>query len=296
MNSKQTIIKTLFIGTLFLFPLAQLSAKEGRIFLSSGNGVFSSGKDFTTRIIVNSGGGAGINASQGQIKFDPQYLKVKKIDKTNSIFKYWPIEPKFSNTKGTIDFGGGSPVKYKDTAGLILNITFTPVKSGKSEVGIATATAKVLTADGYADNILKENFQGFITFGNSTSVKSAQTFTQKMSGKILLQIEKNGEAWYIFPDDNRRYFLGRPEDAFNLMRKLGLGVNHQYITKYTTFPSTVVGKILLDVEDSGKAYYINPADKKAYYLGRPKDAFQVMREKGLGIKNVDLDKIIDWAI
>ncbi|MDP3042893.1 MAG: hypothetical protein Q8N21_00625 [bacterium] len=32
-------------------------------------------------------------------------------------------------------------------------------------------------------------------------------------------------------------------------------------------------------------------DKKAHYLGRPADAFRVMRELGLGITNSDIRKI-----
>ena len=43
------------------------------------------------------------------------------------------------------------------------------------------------------------------------------------SGKIYLQVEKNGVAWYISPVNNYRYYLGRPADAFNVMRNLGLG-------------------------------------------------------------------------
>lgn len=293
---KQYIFKILLTTALILVPITKTSAKEARIFLSSGYGVFPAGKDVITRVIVNSGGGAGINATEAVIKFDPKFLKVKSINRKPSIFTLWTKEPKFSNTAGTIEFGGGTPAKFKDTAGQIFSITFTPLKSGKTSLTIATDTAQILTADGMAENIFKEKFQSFMTFGNSTALKSAQALSTKMSGKILLQVEKNGEAWYVYPNDKRRYFLGRPEDAFNLMRKLGLGVNHTYITSYKTFPTKVSGKILIDVEDSGKAYYINPADRKAYYLGRPKDAFRIMREKGLGIKNTELDKIDDWAI
>jgi hypothetical protein len=36
---------------------------------------------------------------------------------------------------------------------------------------------------------------------------------------------------------------------------------------------------------------VNPFDLKMYYLGRPADAFQVMRELGLGISDVDLNDI-----
>jgi len=53
----------------------------------------------------------------------------------------------------------------------------------------------------------------------------------------------------------------------------------------------IKGRIILKVEDNGEAYYVNPKNKIAYYLGRPDDAFAIMREQGIGITNADLEKI-----
>ena len=125
----------------------------------------------------------------------------------------------------------------------------------------------------------------------SLITKIDKNLSKRVSGNILLQVEKNGEGWYVYPDDKKKYYLGRPADAFSIMRKLGLGATHQFITSHTTFPDHVLGKILLDVEQNGEAYYIYPKDKKAYYLGRPADAFRIMRELGLGITNNDVRKI-----
>jgi hypothetical protein len=75
------------------------------------------------------------------------------------------------------------------------------------------------------------------------------------------------------------------------MRKLGLGATHNFIASQTFYPDNVLGKILIDVEEKGKAYYIYPEDRKAYYLGRPEDALAVMRNLGLGITNVNIRKI-----
>jgi hypothetical protein len=58
------------------------------------------------------------------------------------------------------------------------------------------------------------------------SIAYADSLASRMSGKILLQVEENGEAWYVSPDNSQRYFLGRPEDAFQIMRKLGLGISN----------------------------------------------------------------------
>jgi hypothetical protein len=122
---------------------------------------------------------------------------------------------------------------------------------------------------------------------------NAQTFTlgEKLSGMILLQTESHGEAWYVFPTDKKRYSLGRPLDAFNLMKKLGTGAKHSFISSQTIFAEQYRGKIYLDTDEAGQAYYIYPNDGKAYYLGRPDDAFRVMRELGLGITNNNIYKI-----
>lgn len=131
------------------------------------------------------------------------------------------------------------------------------------------------------------------TGGAIFSSAQAISIAEHLSGKILLQVEDNGEAWYIYPANNKRYYLGRPSDAFNLMRNLGLGIRHSELENYQNsfFPARLSGMILLDVERNGEAYYINPDDFTDYYLGRPQDAFRIMRELSLGITNVDLEKI-----
>lgn len=113
----------------------------------------------------------------------------------------------------------------------------------------------------------------------------------RLSGYILLQVESAGEAWYLFPGDKKKYFLGRPADALTVMSKLGMGAPHEFIEKTTVFPDRVLGKILIDVQRKGEAYYVYPKDKKAYFLGHPSDAFSVMRKLGMGISNIDLRKI-----
>jgi endonuclease YncB( thermonuclease family) len=55
---------------------------------------------------------------------------------------------------------------------------------------------------------------------------STASLAGRLKGRILVQVESRGEAWYIDPVDGRRYFLGRPADAFELMRQKGLGVSN----------------------------------------------------------------------
>ena len=119
-----------------------------------------------------------------------------------------------------------------------------------------------------------------------------------LSGLILLDVERNGEAWYIYPEDNMRYFLGRPTDAFNIMRELGLGIDENNFQKIARagmpvegdieLAKRLSGKIIIQTEKNGEAWYIYPKDLKKYYLGRPKDAFEIMRELSLGINRENL--------
>ncbi|MCK5416570.1 hypothetical protein KAI92_04035 [Candidatus Parcubacteria bacterium] len=164
---------------------------------------------------------------------------------------------------------------------------------------------------------------------------SAETLPQRLLGNILLQVEQNGEAWYINPNDTKRYFLGRPADAFEIMKKFGIGITNNDLLKIEIgemtsfidylkltdtdsdgyndaeemisgynpygegkiifdldFASKYLGKIFLQVEKNGEAWYINPKDAKRYFLGRPSDAFEVMRKLGIGITNVDLSTFL----
>jgi hypothetical protein len=108
---------------------------------------------------------------------------------------------------------------------------------------------------------------------------------------ILIQTEKNGEAWYVHPANGKAYFLGKPADALKIMQSLALGAKHDFIANTKIFPQRLSGRILLDTEKNGEAYYIYPKDLKKYYLGRPADALKIMKEKGRGVTNSYLANI-----
>jgi hypothetical protein len=124
---------------------------------------------------------------------------------------------------------------------------------------------------------------------------------EDLAGMILLNVESKGEAWYVNPVDNKRYYLGRPADAFQLMRELGLGITNFDFQKIAqagmdvsgdkVLASRLSGRIIIETEKNGEAWYIYPEDLKKYYLGRPNDAFRIMRELGLGITRENLAKI-----
>ncbi len=124
------------------------------------------------------------------------------------------------------------------------------------------------------------------------SLSRAESVCRGLNGRILLQVEENGEAWYVSPQKDERTYLGTPADAWQVMRNDGLGVANSDLGRFRgRAPLRLAGHILLAVEDKGQAYYVNPVDCRLHYLGTPADAWQVMREQGLGISDSDLAKI-----
>lgn len=122
-----------------------------------------------------------------------------------------------------------------------------------------------------------------------------------LAGRILLEVEAHGEAWYVNPVELKRYYLGRPDDAWELMRSFGLGITNADLAQIPVSSDSgagdyalrarVSGRILLQVEAHGEAWYVNPVDLKRYYLGRPADAFALMSSLGLGITSANLATI-----
>jgi len=133
----------------------------------------------------------------------------------------------------------------------------------------------------------------FVFSLTSFNFANAENLNERLKGKKLLQVAGVGQAWYMDPKTKERAFLGRPVDAFRIMRELGLGISEDSYNSFNGYaPSRLLGKILLRVEANGEAYYVFPDDLKMYYLGRPADVFKIMREKELGITN----KVIEISI
>lgn len=119
------------------------------------------------------------------------------------------------------------------------------------------------------------------------------TFAERLSGRIVLQVQSHGEAWYIDPGTKTRFYLGTPDDAFQLLRTKGLGIHHADIIRYlaSRFPNRLAGRILLDVDDRGRAYYVPPMTLRAVRLGSAQETYRILREQGLGMTNSDLAHI-----
>lgn len=125
----------------------------------------------------------------------------------------------------------------------------------------------------------------------------AATISERLSGRILLQVQAHGEAWYVNPIDEIRYYMKDGAMAYALLRQFGLGISEKDFTTLQTgdraMTNRLKGRILLRVQQKGEAYYMNPIDGTLHYLKDGAAAYQIMRTLGLGITDADLTQI--WA-
>lgn len=127
----------------------------------------------------------------------------------------------------------------------------------------------------------------------------AETISDKMAGRILLQTESYGRAWYVDPVSRSRFYLQDGNTAYTLMRNLGLGITNSNLAKISTNPTTsptalalkMRGRILLQVESKGEAWYVHPTTAHRTYLPDGNSAYSLMRSQALGITNANLSKI-----
>jgi len=124
------------------------------------------------------------------------------------------------------------------------------------------------------------------------------TLRNELKGYILLQVQRNGEAWYVHPIDGLRYYLRNGEIAYQIMRFLSLGISDADLAKIPVAGTTgkgdvnlvnrLKGYILLQVQQHGEAWYVNPFDGKRYYMKDGPAAYELMRFHSLGITNENL--------
>lgn len=91
------------------------------------------------------------------------------------------------------------------------------------EIAFGTDKNKADTdGDGHEDK--HEIINGYDPLGPG-KLPLDQKVANANKGKILLQMESRGEAWYVNPKDGKRYFLGVPSEAVKALEGLQIAPN-----------------------------------------------------------------------
>ena len=53
----------------------------------------------------------------------------------------------------------------------------------------------------------------------------------RFAGYIVLDVQNRGQAWYIHPDTQQRFYLGKPSEAYLVFVKLAKGISNQHLAQ-----------------------------------------------------------------
>ncbi len=171
-------------------------ASAATLRLSPETGVYTAGATFTASILLNTQGKP-VNAADAQLSFNPKEISVVSVSKGNSIFNLWTLEPTFSNSAGTISFGGGSPAGYTGSNGTIMSITFRATSAGTPKVTFKSGS--VLAADGLGTNVLTSMNGGTYTVQAKTDAPAPEYVppaNTPAAPKVISATHADEKAWY----------------------------------------------------------------------------------------------------
>ncbi|MFH1712505.1 MAG: SH3 domain-containing protein [Patescibacteria group bacterium] len=199
-------------------------------------------------------------------------------------------------------------------------MTTLPVGTKVNVIGETDGWYKIQTADGMVGYVGQwlisvTSTSGFYDFSYvepdpEPTLYSSASMVDRVRGYILLQVEEHGEAWYIPPDEDYRYYMKDGATAYEMLRAFGLGItdsdlasipsvgstsemdSSSSICSYNSTANRLKGKILLQVEQHGEAWYIDPDICRRIYMRDGEAAYSIMRYLSLGITNADLNKIV----
>jgi hypothetical protein len=190
---------------LFVFTTPLYAAD---ILMAPATGNYSVGQTFTVAVRV-SPAGSSINAVEAGLKFNPAVLSVVSVSKDGSVFSLWTTEPTFSNTAGTVTFGGGSPAPFTAQSNL-LNVTFRTIAAGSGSLTVSNAS--VLAADGRGTDVYKNGSPGTYTVATGTVPPPTPTPTPTTPTPTPTSPSNNNssEEAIVFGDPPRAPEVGSP--------------------------------------------------------------------------------------
>lgn len=191
----------ILLAVLFFYAFSAALALAADVVVAPSTGSYSVGQTFSVTVRV-APGGQSVNAVEAALKFDPAVLSVVSVTKDGSAFSLWTTEPAFSNTAGTVTFGGGSPAPFTATSNLI-TITFRAVSAGTGAVTFTSAS--VLAADGRGTDVYKGSTPGSFTVTAASTPTPTPTETPTTAEP---ESDEDSEEAIIFGDPPRAPEVG----------------------------------------------------------------------------------------
>lgn len=188
-----------------------------------------------------------------------------------------------------------------------LAMTITPVSAEDAVTDESTdlSTDLVLT-DEDVDEITDEE----LTEAEPSEVPEEEVdeeLQEDLAGEMLLDVEGNGEVYYVDPVDGGKEYLADGTSAHRLLERAALGIDEAHfallvqgverdeesVCRENLLGNRLRGRIVLRVEEHGEAWWVFPRNCRAYYVGTHEAAYELMRKFSLGVSKSNLGKIRD---
>ncbi|MEK7639985.1 MAG: cohesin domain-containing protein [Patescibacteria group bacterium] len=199
-----------------------------------------------------------MNASQGKLTFPTDKLQVMSVAK-GSLFKYWTDEPAYSNSNGTVTFGGGLPTPgFTGSGRAVITVTFRAKASGTATLSYTSGA--ILANDGTGTNILTGYGSATVRIG-----EAAPTNTAPPPPAVTPSTPAPTVGSSTHPDQNAWY--AKPDIQLTWSRPSGLqGVSYTLDQNGSTTPDTAIEN------SNGSVNLVQTADGVWYFHLRAKYA------------------------
>lgn len=129
----------------------------------------------------------------------------------------------------------------------------------------------------------------------------AESIRSRYAGSILKE-DKGFEQqyWYVDPKSQERYLLKDGSSVSSLLKELATGINNSNLNKIPEDSEDQIdyelvaklrGHFLLQVEDNGIAWYLNPLDNYRYQISNGKQGLETLKSLALDIDSTKLSVI-----
>lgn len=261
-------MKYLLFTFLFLFPSFLFAADAASLSLFPAVGTHQIGDTFTVSVNVDTGSQT-INAVEGKIAFNTEELAFESLSKDASVLESWATEPSYSDSDGTISFGGGMKT-FIGNSGKLFSITFRALKNADAQVRFSTGAA-ILAADGQGTNILTVMNAGAYTLAAKEVIPAAEHPTEGLVlGAASSTVPKISVASASHSDENKWYAEKTAKFSWTLppeTSNIRLSLN-QSSSSIPTKPYPPISEKTIQDLDEGVSYFHIQA-KTSFGWGEP---------------------------
>lgn len=131
------------------------------------------------------------------------------------------------------------------------------------------------------------------------SPENKDIFKSRFSGSIVME-DRHFDTlyWYIDPQAQEKYLLKDGVTLSRLIKNISIGISNENLNKLPSIDTEnnvdwnitnrLKGQFLLQVENNGQVWYLNPLDQKTYKIANGKDGLDTLKNLALELDTEQL--------